>query len=35
MWAAVGKEMDFEEGKEFSYFPRSMRFTQRTCKIFY
>ena len=34
-WAAVDKEMSFEEGKEFSYFLCRMKFKQRTRKIFY
>ena len=34
-WAVVDKEMDFEEGKEFSYFLRRIKFKRRTRKIFY
>ena len=34
-WAAVDKEMGFEEGKEFSYFLCRMKFKRRTRKIFY
>ena len=34
VWAAVDKEMGFEEGKEFSYFLCSMKFKRGTCKIF-
>ena len=34
-WAAVNKEMSFEEGKEFSYFLYRMKFKRRTRKIFY
>ena len=34
-WAAVDKEMGFEEGKEFSYFLCRMTFKRRTRKIFY
>ena len=31
-WAAVDKEMYFQEGKEFSYFLCRMKFKQRTPK---
>ena len=34
-WAAVDKEMDFEEGKEFSFFLCSMKSKRGTHKIFY
>ena len=34
-WAAVDKEMGFEEDKEFSYFLYRMKFKRRTPKIFY
>ena len=34
-WAAVDKEMGFEEGKEFSYFLCRMKFKRRARKIFY
>ena len=33
-WAAVDKEMGFEEGKKFSYFLCSMKFKRRTRRIF-
>ena len=34
-WAAVDKEMGFEESKEFSCFLCRMKFKGRTRKIFY
>ena len=34
-WAAVDKEMGFEEGKGFCYFLCTMKFKRRTRKMFY
>ena len=34
-WAAVDKEMGFEEGKEFSYLLCRIKFKRITHKIFY
>ena len=34
-WAAFDKVVDFEEGKEFSYFLCSIKLKRRSRKIFY